>query len=305
MARVLSTAFCVALLAATAGAFALTQGAKVELSPIYDTSIPHKVFSPVCNCPTNRAPISFRLRESEHIEVWMERNGKRAETLIAGRRYPRGPVSLSFNGVSGGVTLPDGGYKPVIRLPHRTFTLPNTIVIDTVPPVVHVHRHINARITPGTSQRFHVAYSVSEHAHGVLYVDGKQVELTYKEPLSGELTWDGKLGGIPAKPGSYTLAISAQDLAGNRAKPISFAVVTVQYLALGRTRISAKPGAPFALLVISGAPRLEILFHGKRRAVEHRGESVTLHFRAPAKPGVYTLYVSAVGHAARATVVVR
>ena len=46
MARVLSTAFLVALLAATAGAFALTQGAKLELSPIYGTRVPTKVFSP-------------------------------------------------------------------------------------------------------------------------------------------------------------------------------------------------------------------------------------------------------------------
>ena len=58
MARVLSTAFCVALLAATAGAFALTEGAKTELSPIYGVRIPDKIFSPTCslrNCRTQVA----------------------------------------------------------------------------------------------------------------------------------------------------------------------------------------------------------------------------------------------------------
>ncbi len=39
MARVLSTVFLVALLAATAAAFALTAGAKLELSPIYQTAV--------------------------------------------------------------------------------------------------------------------------------------------------------------------------------------------------------------------------------------------------------------------------
>jgi hypothetical protein len=305
VARVLSTAFCVALLAATAGAFALTQGAKVELSPILDTSIPVKVFSPACNCQTATAPISFHLRHKEHIQVWMERDGKRAETLVAGKTFPRGRVALQFDGISdAGLTLPDGGYQPVVRLPHRTFTLPNTITIDTKPPVVQVRHRIYTHISPdgdGHRDSFTIHYTVkNEPAHGILIVDGHQVEFTHDKVRAGKLTWNGKLDDHLARPGNHVLEISAQDAAGNRAKPFPFAVVTIRYVALGRTRIVAKPGSRFAVLVLADAPKLELLFHGGHRSVSPG----TLHLRAPSKPGVYRLYVSAAGHAAKADVVV-
>ena len=305
MARVLSTAFCVALLAATAGAFALTQGAKVELSPILDTSIPVKVFSPSCSCATATAPISFNLRHSEHIQVWMEQDGKRAETLVSGKTFPRGRVSLTFDGISDtGLTLPDGGYQPVVKLPHRTFTLPNTIAIDTKPPIVEVRHRVYAHISPdgdGHHDIFTIHYKLeNEAAHGILIVDGHQVEFTHDRSRDGKLTWNGKIDDRLARPGNHVLEISAQDEAGNRAKPFPFAIVTIRYVVLGRTHILAKPGARFAVLVLADAPKLELLFHGGRRTVSPG----TLRLRAPSKRGVYRLYVSAAGHAAKADVVV-
>ena len=161
MARVLSTAFCVALLAATAVAFALTEGAKTELSPIYGTKIPYKVFSPACNprtCRTTVAPIEFKLRKRQHLQVWMIRNGKRVATIVRGKTFPKGQVALSFTGVADdGVTLlPAGTYQPVIRITddHRTITLPNTIEIDTTPPdgrevpEAGLHAHLARRRPP-------------------------------------------------------------------------------------------------------------------------------------------------------------
>ena len=138
VARMLSTAFCVALLAATAVAFALTEGAKTELSPLYGTKIA-KVFSPVCDpslCRGSTARIDFKLRERQRLEVWMQRNGKRVATIVLGRTFPKGEVNLAFTGLTrGGVFLPDGSYKPVVRFvdQHRTITLPNLIQIDTEP----------------------------------------------------------------------------------------------------------------------------------------------------------------------------
>ena len=102
VARVLSTAFCVALLAATAAAFALTEGAKPELSPIYGTQIA-KVFSPVCNprsAGATAANIDFELRERQRLEVWMLRNGKRVSTIVPGKTFPKGEVSLAFTGLA-------------------------------------------------------------------------------------------------------------------------------------------------------------------------------------------------------------
>ena len=60
MPRVVSTAIVLALLAATAGAFALTERAKLERSPIYGTRIVNPVFSPAATLkPT--VTIEFRV----------------------------------------------------------------------------------------------------------------------------------------------------------------------------------------------------------------------------------------------------
>ena len=62
------------------------------------------------------------------------------------------------------------------------------------------------------------------------------------------LTWNGTVDGKKLRPGRYLLLISAQDAAGNRAKPFPFAVVTIRYLALGRNEISVAPAAPVRAL---------------------------------------------------------
>lgn len=309
MARVLSTAFCVALLAATAGAFALTEGAKVELSPIYGTKV-DKLFSPTCslrNCRQQVANISFGLRKREHIEVWMTRGGERVSTVVPGRTYPKGRVLLVFDGISDqGLTLPDGSYVPVIRFTHehRTITLPNTIVLDTKPPdVTHVRHHVYTHISPdgdGHNDSFGVPYKLSEAAHAVLLVDHRQVEYVRFLRSQGTLTWNGKVAGRLATPGNHLLEIAAQDAAGNRSKPFPFAVVTIRYLQLARTRILVQPGRRFFLRVLTDSPTVSWLMNRGRGSVD----SHTLRLRAPAKTGVYRLYVTAAGHTARALVVV-
>jgi hypothetical protein len=305
VARVLSTAFCVALLAATAGAFALTQGAKTELVPIYRTHVDH-VFSPDCNCPTNAAGIDFSLRKRERLTVWLLHGGERVRTLVSGREYTRGRVRLEFDGVDDhGLTLPQGSYRPVVHLAseHRTIELPNTIVLDTTPATVRIPHRIYTHISPdgdGHRDRFTVRYSVSEPAHGILIVDGHRVEFTHFEPLRGVLTWNGKIGSRTVRAGNHVLEVSAQDLAGNRTKPFPFAVVAVRYVKLGRTRVLVKPGRRFAILVLADAPRVEWRLHGRSGVARHG----TLRLRAPKKHGVYRLYVMAAGHAAKALVVV-
>ena len=305
MARVLSTAFCVALLAATAGAFALTQGAKTELIPIYKTHV-DKVFSPDCGCTTSVAKIDFRLRKKDRLTVWLEHDGRRVRTLVPGRTYPRGWVRLEFDGIGdSGLTLPQGDYRPVVHLAreHRTIELPNTIVLDTTPAVVHVRHRIYTHISPdgdGRNDSFKIHYSVSEPAHGILLVDHRQVAFSYRKPLKGVLVWNGKIDGRLARPGNHVLEISAQDVAGNRTKPFPFAVVTVRYVALGRTRILARPRGRFAVLVLADALRVDWLFNRGRGSAQPG----TLRLRAPAKTGVYRLYVTAGAHAAKALVVV-
>lgn len=306
MGRLLATVFLLLLLTGTVGAFALTQGAKLERSPIYRTQIPLKVFSPDCGCATSSAQIRFSLRKADRLTVWMERDGERVATIVPGREYPAGPVDLSFSGVAeSGKTLPDDVYVPVVHMEraHRTIRLPNEIRLDSKAPTITVKHPQHAIISPdgdGRRDTFRTPYVLSEPARAILYVNDRRVFLTLRKPLRGQLVWNGKLGGRPARPGVYVLAASARDPAGNRAEPKPFAIVQVRYVALGRKRIVVRPGGKFAIRVSTDAPTVRWLLNG-RSGTAPRG---TIKLRAPRKQGVYRLYVAAGDHAAKAIVVV-
>jgi hypothetical protein len=308
VARVFSTAFCVALLAATAVAFAFTEGAKTELSPIYRTKVT-KVFSPTCNlayCSTKTASIVFSIRKRQTIEAWIVHDGDRVATLVSGRTYPKGKVSLLFPGVAAdGVSiLPDGVYQAVIDLvgDHRTITLPNLIELDTSPPVVLRFPHrVITHISPdgdGRNDVFRVHYTLNEPAHGVLLVDGRHAVFTLSQKLHGTMSWNGTVGGLLQPPGRYVLAIAAQDAAGNRSTPLPFALVTIRYIALAPKRIDAPPAGRFAVFVLTDARRFSWRFAGRRGTQRAR----TLRLHAPRKRGTYAIVVSEAGHTATATV---
>jgi hypothetical protein len=304
----LSTAFCVALLAATAVAFALTEGAKTELSPIYGTKIA-KVFSPVCgpsHCVSHNAKIDFKLRERQQLEVWMLRNGGRVATVVPGRTFAKGRVRLAFNGLAddGVSILPDGNYQPVIRFveEHRTITLPNLIQLDTNPPEpVRPAELLQTHISPdGDGRRDSIRYSLSEPGHAFLLVNGRPAVFTRGQRPKGAITWSGRLGGRLLGPGHYRLALARQDAAGNRSVPVPVATVEIRYLRLGRPVVDVVRRHRLALFVLTDAKTVHWLLDGGRGV----SRSHTLRIRAPRKPGVYTLYVTAAGHTAKASVVV-
>jgi hypothetical protein len=308
VARVLSTAVVLALLAATAAAFVVTEGAKLEKSPIAGTHV-DPVFSPAgTSKPT--AHVQFRLRTRERLAVWIQDSeGRRVATLLSNRSARSGSkFDLVWDGFSpSGVIFPDGAYQPVVKLErsHRTLVLPNTIVLDTKPAVITVRKTPHAIISPdgdGHNDSFSEAYRVDQPAHGILSVRGQRVEFTLGQKLTGELIWNGKLGkpSKPVRPGMYVLRASAQDRAGNVSKPYVFAIVQVRYVALARQRIVVAPGRRFFLRVSTDAPTVSWRLHG-RSGVARAG---TLRLRAPKTAGVYHLYVTAAGHSATATVVV-
>lgn len=312
MARVLSTALVLAVLAATALAFAVTERAKLARSPIYATRVT-KVFSPDCAAPctlgSDSAIISFKLRSRERLTVWIQHGSTRVGTLVSGRVFPRGKrLSFAWSGVTAaGTVLPDGTYKPYVKLErsHRTIAIPSPMVLDTKAPVITVKHPIYPVISPdgdGHADVVRVPYRVSKPAHAILLVGSQQVVLTYRKPLKGTLIWRGKLGNPPhaVLPGRYVLYVSALDEAGNASKPYPFAIVQVRYVVLARTRVTVSPGRRFAIRVSTDAPRVSWRLNG-RSGVARKG---TLHFRAPRKPGTYRLYVFAAGHAAKAVVVV-
>jgi hypothetical protein len=305
VARVLSTAIVLALLAATAVAFAITQRAKVELSPILRTKV-DPVFSPDATGREPDAHIRFRLRTRQRISVWIQdSHGDNVRNLLTNRTYKAGSnLDLIWDGVADdGIVEPDGVYLPVVKLPHRTFVLPSPITLDTKPPVITVRHPLYPILSPDGDKRhddFRVHYTLSEPAQAILSVRGDLVERKRGQKQSGELFWNGKLKGRPVPPGRYLLTVSAQDLAGNVAKPFPFAVAQVRYLTLARDRVVVRPGGRFALRVSTDVPSVQWRLHGAS-GVQPRG---TLHFRAPKAPGVYRLYIVAGSHAAKCSVVV-
>ena len=126
----------VALLAATATAFALTEGLKLEPSPILGTAV-DKVFSPVCGCPSEEARISFRLREADILDVALiDSDGTVVARPVQGERFERGRVVIRWDGLDAdGKPLPEAEYRPRVHLreERRTIVLPNPIEIDVTP----------------------------------------------------------------------------------------------------------------------------------------------------------------------------
>jgi hypothetical protein len=222
---------------------------------------------------------------------------------------PRELVRLVWDSFTpSGIGVPDGTYRAVVKLErsHRTIVMPSDIKVDTSPP------HITARpstkypiISPdgdGHADVVRIPYEVSEPAHAILLLRGKQVVYTNGQKPKGTLVWNGKVPGSSKSlpPGRYVLAVAARDRAGNQSTGVRVAIGQVRYLTLARTRVVVRPGGRFALRVSTDAPQVEWLLHGRHGSLP-RG---TLHLRAPRSAGVYRLYLSVGSHTAVCSVVV-
>lgn len=306
MARIASTVLVVALLAATAAAFALTQGLKSQPSPIFGTE-PGDVFSPVCGCETRTASIAFKLREDDRLDVAIVDGGEVVRTIERGRRFARGPVEIEWDGRDdSGRLLPEGEYLPRVhsRDERWTITLPNPIRIDVTPPrleLLPVSRRVFSPDGDRRADRVTFRYRLNEPGRAMLLVDGKRRVVTKFPRTDDKLEWFGKVDGRALPSGTYVARVVAFDPAGNvgeRSRPIT---IVIRYVALGRDRISVLAGARFAVRVSADARTVRWKLGG-RSGVARPG---TLLLRAPLQKGRFTLAVTANGHTARAAVFVR
>jgi hypothetical protein len=266
------------------------------------------VFSPVCDCLSDTASITFKLRKADRLDVSVvDGSDNVVRTIERGREYPAGPVTIEWDGRDdAGNVLPEGEYEPRVRLrdDRTTYTLPNPMRIDVTPPQLELVSAGPRVISPdGDGRRDSITYRfrLSEPGRGVLYVNGKRRVLTLFPRPEGSITWYGIVGGRPLPAGVYDTRLSARDPAGNvagRTRPIP---VVIRYVALGRTRIPVTAGGTFAVRVSSDA-RIVHWALGGRSGAARPG---TLRLRAPLQPGRFTLTVTANGHAARAAVFVR
>jgi len=208
--RHVATVFVLAILVATAVAFAETERLKLQPTPIQESFV-QPAFSPVCGCELARAAIRIRLHRANTVSVRIRNDaGHNERLLVDGRRLPRGRTQFEWNGRDdAGRRLPDGRYWVEVHLQHgdATFKLPRPIDLDTVAPTARLVSYRPRVLHPGEKVR--VVYRVSEPAHGVLFVNGKQVIVTYSKSRTARLQWS------PRRARRYGLQIAAVDLAGN------------------------------------------------------------------------------------------
>ena len=305
MARWPQLLIVLALLAATATAFAVTERLKLERSPVTGTRV-DRVFSPVCECSRDLAVISFVLRGRETVTLdILDKDRRSIRTIVRNRREPRGRVSYTWDGRDNlERVVPEGVYRPRAQLERngRTIVLPNPIRVDTTAPVISLVRVFPRVFSPdsdGESDRVTATYRIDERARAVMLVDGRQRVQSKFRRLEGQLVWFGRVNGHVVRPGTYEIRLRAVDRAGNRSARTRAVPVRVRFVELSRERIEVEAGKRFSVRVRTDATSYRWLFAGERGA----GTRQVLVLRAPEEPGSYTLYVTVGGgHAASAPV---
>jgi flagellar hook capping protein FlgD len=299
--RVVPTLLVAVLLGATAAAFAVTQGLKLERSAIYGTEI-SKVLG-----PRQPASVRFKLRRRETVTVTVvDGHGRVVRTLIAAERHPAGTVTAPWNGrTDDGALAPPGVYHLRVRLAGRgsAIRIPNAIRLDSTPPSVQVTTKPVSAFSPdgdGHSDRVVIRYRTDESTQAILTVDGFRAVLARpRERLAGSVAWSGKVGGRKLLPRRYTLRLRLRDAVGNVSAARVFRV-RLRYVELP-ARLVARAGARFRVPVDTDARTVRWTLAGRSGL----GQARTLSLRAPAAPGRYRLVVSVDGHSASAPVVVR
>jgi hypothetical protein len=300
-------ALVAALLVATSAAFVVTEKLKLTRNPIVGPRV-DKLFSPVCDCPTDTASITFRLRNPDRVTVEViDSRGDVVRQLA--RRSPQGRQAVSYvwdGRDEAGDVVDEGSYRPRVHLDRarRTIVMPNPMRVDVTAPRVVGFTARPLVISPdgdGRSDYARIRYRLSERAVVELYVEGTRAIRKLGTRPRGTMTWTGVAGGEPLPEGVYTLRLVARDVAGNLGPRSGSRTVRIRFLELGRDRVVTVPGARFAILALSQARRLEWRLGGRSGSARPG----TLRLRAPLEPGRYTLRVEANGHVRRAAVVVR
>ena len=298
----------VALLAATAAAFALTQGLKNQPAGIFGTQVPRDIFSPVCDCGSDQASITFKLRNPDRLDVSVVDGSERVvSTIEDDREHERGLVAIQWDGRDdAGRVLPEGAYKLRVRLrdDRTTYTLPNPIRIDVTRPQLELVSAGPRVISPDGDRRRDLVtfrYRLNEPGRGMLFVNGTRRVRKLFARTEDSIVWYGKVNKRALPAGSYSAQVAGVDPAGNvseRTQPIR---LVIRYVTLSRKRISVNAGGAFALSIESDARRVRWSIAGRSGLVRPG----LLRLRAPLQPGRFTLTVSANGHVSRAAVFVR
>jgi hypothetical protein len=201
------TAIVVALLAATAVAFATTERQKLEKTPFAVLHVDDTV-SPA----RSPALIELRLRRPHLLTVQIiDNNGRPVATLAREQRYERGTASFHWR-----ANVPDGVYEPRVTLDDgRQFDVPVKIRVDSVAPKAALVSYRPHVLRGSVKPQVRIGYRVSEPAHILVYVNGRREVEGFAKSLQYAVNWAAKRDGRRLPPARYRLQLAAVDLAGN------------------------------------------------------------------------------------------
>jgi hypothetical protein len=312
MRHLAPTVLVATLLAATAAAFAFAQRAKLEDSPIQNILLERRLVSPICTACSPAArevPVRMRLLKEDHVTVdIVDLSGTPVrERVFAGRYTPRS-LRFSWDGRDGGGrVVADGLYRLRVTLADegRTLEVPEEIRVDGTAPTIEEVEVAPKVISPDgdrRSDRASISYRFGEPAYAVLFVNGKrQPGRSNRRRPSGKLDWYAR--GRP--PGTYRLALAAQDPSGNQSPSTRAFEVRVRFVELARSRFVVRPTAMFRVRVSTDSTRVTYTLAGRTLTVGASRPIRSFWVRAPGRPGRYRLIVRVGDRQARATVVVR
>ena len=286
------------LLAATATSFAVEERLKLQDSPVLKTHV-ENLFSP----KKGEAKIGFQLRREENIQLdIVDDQGTVVRHALGTGVFGQAFHQFAWDGRNdAGRIVRDGVYHVQLQLKDedRTIEFPSTIRADSTPPTIEQVAIKHRVFSPDGDHRadqVNVHYTFNEPAYAILYVDGKKVATSYRKKPVGAIQWYGRR----KRPGDYRLALAAQDLAGNTAGSTRAFTVRLRYIDLFKHTF--KPHGRILRVRVSTDAKTVGWRLGPTRG---NAKPPLIRLPVPSKPGRYTLTVTANGHRARGTVVVR
>ena len=215
-----ATAVPLILIAACAAAFLRAEQLKLHHS---DVARPHvrQVFSPGCTDPGCRraATLRFTLRTAQTLGLAVvDTAGDVTRTLAARRPFPKGRLTVRWDGsTNAGSRAADGRYRLRVTLASgRNVTIPDPIVVDTVPPTIRItHIHTGP---DSVAVRYHVSPGMVHTLMIVMRGNRKVLEKRIHSRIA-------RLRYAAVPSGRYRVEMVAVDKAGNRTpNPPSFSV---------------------------------------------------------------------------------
>jgi hypothetical protein len=226
--RLVLAAFAV-LVAATVGAFFLAAKLKAEPGVVHDLSR-DRYFSPNHDGRDDVEHLSFRLTRSDRLTVdVVDQEEGRVRRLVTGLDARRGRlVRLTWDGrQQDGTRAPDGVYRirVILQQEGRSVVPPPAFHLDTRPPrpaatVTTPRVATEPIVAPGEPVGFAFRGLGRRQPAQVSIVrtdvTPPQAVRTFEVRATHRGTWDGRTdAGAPAPPGTYLVAITGQDEAGN------------------------------------------------------------------------------------------